>query len=352
VSAGGGPPGGLRRWAAAAAAIFLAGWLLGIAGLPSSYLFGALVAGLAIALWRPGAIEVPPLAFRAAQAVTGVALGAYLRSDALEAAAEAWVAVTLVSVATLVLSLACGDLLARFTSLDRPTAALGMVAGGASGIVAMASELRADDRLVAFMQYLRVLIVVAATPLLMTLAFPGHHAGSPDDGAALLGDVEGWALTIVLAPVGVVVARYTRLPAGVMLGPMLVAGAVGLSLPDGFAVPPVLREVAFAGIGLQVGLRFTLATVREVGSLLVPVLACIAGLMAACFGLAVVLDLTTSATLLDAYLATTPGGLYAVLAAAFGSGADTTFVLAVQTLRVLVMVLLAPALVRALVRLG
>ncbi len=71
--------------------------------------------------------------------------------------------------------------------------------------------------------------------------------------------------------------------------------------------------------------------------------------MVACFGLAVVLDLTTSATLLDAYLATTPGGLYAVLAAAFGSGADTTFVLAVQTLRVLVMVLLAPAVVRVLV---
>jgi uncharacterized membrane protein AbrB (regulator of aidB expression) len=74
--------------------------------------------------------------------------------------------------------------------------------------------------------------------------------------------------------------------------------------------------------------------------------------MVACFGLAVVLDLTTSATLLDAYLATTPGGLYAVLAAAFGSGADTTFVLAVQTLRVLVMVLLAPVVVRLLVRRG
>ena len=342
----------MRQWTGAFAAILLAGWLIDAAGLPSSYLFGALLVGLAIALRWPGRLDVPPLAFRGAQAVTGVALGAYLRSDALEAAANAWVAVTLVSIATLVLSLACGDALARFTSLDRPTAALGMVAGGASGIVAMAAELRADDRLVAFMQYLRVLVVVVATPLLMGLAFPGHHAGTPDDGVGVLGDLEGWALTIVLAPVGLAVARYARLPAGAMLGPMLVAGAVGLSLPDGFAVPPLLRETAFAGVGLQVGLRFTLATVREVGSLLAPVLACIVGLMVACFGLAVVLDLTTSASLLDAYLATTPGGLYAVLASAFGSGADTTFVLAVQTLRVLVMVLLAPAVVRLLVRVG
>jgi uncharacterized protein len=337
-------------WACAFAGTFALGWAFGVAGLPSSYLFGALVVGLTVALVRPGSLVVAPIAFRASQALTGVALGAYLQSDALQAAADAWLAVTLVSIATLVLSLACGVVLARVTSLDRPTAALGMVAGGASGIVAMASELRADDRLVAFMQYLRVLVVVVATPLLMALAFPGHHAGSPDEGAGLLGDAEGWALSIVLAPAGVVVARYTRLPAGALLGPMLVAGAVGLSLPDGFAVPPVVREVAFAGIGLQVGLRFTLSTVREIGSLIVPVLACIVGLMVTCFGLAVVLDIATSATLLDAYLATTPGGLYAVLAAAFGSGADTTFVLAVQTLRVLVMVLLAPVVVRLLLR--
>ena len=48
----------------------------------------------------------------------------------------------------------------------------------------------------------------------------------------------------------------------------------------------------------------------------------------------------------------TPGGLYAVLPLAFGSGADATFVLAVQGLRVLVMVLAAPAVVRLLLRTG
>jgi uncharacterized protein len=68
--------------------------------------------------------------------------------------------------------------------------------------------------------------------------------------------------------------------------------------------------------------------------------------MLACFGLAVLLAATSPATLLDAYLATTPGGLFAVVAAAFGTGADTTFIVAVQTIRLLVMVLLAPLTVR------
>ena len=89
---------------------------------------------------------------------------------------------------------------------------------------------------------------------------------------------------------------------------------------------------------------------RQVGRLLVPVLLCDRG---AGRGLlrpgrrAGGHDADVS--LLDAYLATTPGGLYAVLAVALGAGANTTFIVAVQGLRVLVMVLLAPVAVKRLV---
>ena len=132
---------------------------------------------------------------------------------------------------------------------------------------------------------------------------------------------------------------------------MILTGALVLAGPlEGFAVPDLLGQTAFALIGLQVGLRFTPATVRLLGRLTVPVLLSIAGLLVSCFGLAVLLDLTTSATLLDSYLATTPGGLYAVLAVAYGSGADTTFIVAVQSLRVVAMVLLAPLAVRWMLR--
>ena len=64
------------------------------------------------------------------------------------------------------------------------------------------------------------------------------------------------------------------------------------------------------------------------------------------FGPAVLLHLATDVSLRDTYLATTPGGIYAVLAVAFGAGADTTFILGVQGLRLLVVVLLAPLAVR------
>jgi membrane AbrB-like protein len=223
-----------------------------------------------------------------------------------------------------------------------------MVAGGASGIVAMADDLGADDRLVAFMQYLRVLVVVLLTPAVAAVT-GGHAAAAGGPSAPAFGDLEGWLLTLVVAPAGVVAGRRLKLPS--LIGPMVIAGALTLA-GAGFAVPPALREVAFALIGLMVGLRFTVATLRQVGGLVVPVLLSLVALLVACFGLAVVLELTTSVSLRDAYFATTPGGLYAVLAIAVGAGADTTFILAVQALRVFVMILLAPLAVRRVVAAG
>jgi membrane AbrB-like protein len=326
------------------------GWTLGRTGLPSEYLFAALLVGLVVALGKDGRVTLPPLAFITGQAVTGVALGAYVRSSSLEALGHSWLPVTLVSLATLAASVSAGLVLSRTTFVDKPTGALGMVAGGASGIVAMADELGADDRLVAFMQYLRVLVVVLLTPLLIALLFPGHHAGQAGvPGTPTVGNGRGWLLAIGLALAGTLIARVAHVTAGTLLGPMIVAAIVVMAVPGGqFTVPPLLAQSAFALIGLQVGLRFTADTVRALGRLLLPVLGCILGMLAASFVLAVVLDLTTSVSLLDAYLATTPGGLYAVLAVAFGSGANTTFILAVQALRLFVMVLLAPVVVRRL----
>jgi uncharacterized membrane protein AbrB (regulator of aidB expression) len=46
----------------------------------------------------------------------------------------------------------------------------------------------------------------------------------------------------------------------------------------------------------------------------------------------------------DCYLATTPGGLYAIIAAALESGGDGAFVSSAQVLRLFVMLLTVPVL--------
>src|SRR4051794_41513627 len=146
-----------------------------------------MLVGLAFALLAPGRFELPRGGFQVGQAVTGVAIGTFLQSSTLTGLGSRWIAVALVSVATLAVTIAAGLLLARMTRLDRPTASLGMVAGGASGIVAMADELGGDDRLVAFMQYPRGLGVTLLTPLLGPIAFGAHAGGGGQGGGAGVG---------------------------------------------------------------------------------------------------------------------------------------------------------------------
>ena len=111
-----------------------------------------------------------------------------------------------------------------------------MIAGGASGIVGMARDLGGDDRLVAFMQYLRVLIVVLATPLLVTVFGGGEGIGAvPDEDP--LATPRDWLITAAVAPVAALAARSARVPAGTLLGPMVVAGALTLAGVS-FVVPP------------------------------------------------------------------------------------------------------------------
>jgi membrane AbrB-like protein len=339
-------------WVGLALAVWAAAWALGRAGVPADQLFAALLIGLAAALAGFEA-ELPRLAFPVAQAVTGVVIGTYLHTSVLTALGTKWIPVILVSLATLGVTTVSGIALGRFTATDRVTASLGTVAGGASGIVAMAGDLGGDDRLVAFMQYLRVLLVVLLTPLLAGAAFGAHGgggAGTPDAG--LLTPAGGWLLVALAAPLGVLAGRAAHLAAPALLGPLSLAAIVSLTGLTHATPPTLLRDVAFAVIGLQIGLRFTRAQIRAAGRLLPAVLASIAFLVAACLGLGLLLSATAGVSKLDGYLATTPGGLYAVLPLAVGSGANSTFVLAVQALRVFIMILAAPAVVRWLMRRG
>jgi uncharacterized protein len=340
-------PGTLKRWPALAVATALLAAAAGAAGVPSAALFAALLTGLVWAL-AIGDMAPPRRAVLPAQAVIGAALGSYFELEPLTELGGRWLPVAAVVAGTLAVSLLAGLAVAAVSGLDRPTALLGLVAGGASGIVAMSDELGADARLVAVMQYARVLVVVLLAPLLTAFAFGDRGGGTEPEEAGLAADL---AYTLVACTVGVLVARRLRAPAAGLLGPVVVGAALTAGgVLDGAGVPGLVQELAFAVIGVQVGLRFTPETVRRAGRLLPVVIAAVVAMVAACAALAVPLAALADVRFADAYLATTPGGIYAVLATAVGSGADTTFVTAVQVLRMLIMVLAAPPLVRVLAR--
>jgi len=255
----------ILRWLGIALATFAATIAMGAVGLPTPALFAALLIGITyalIAVRRP--LDVPSSGITIGQALIGVALGAELDASTLRAVASNWFGVSAVTLATLALSLGVGIGIARLTGISQATGTLGLIAGGASGIVAMADELGADSRLVAFMQYVRVLVVVLVAPLVAYILLAHGESGVPQTEPIGTGLVADLAFTGGCALAGALVARRLRVTAGTLLCPLAVAAILSVSGIAGDAsVPALAQSLAFALIGLQVGLRFTVATISR-----------------------------------------------------------------------------------------
>ncbi|MCV7154597.1 AbrB family transcriptional regulator [Mycolicibacterium pyrenivorans] len=340
------------RWAGLLAATAAVTVPLTLIGVPSAALFAALVVGIALALLTLGPAGVPRKVGVGAQGVLGVYIGTMVHQDALAALGGDWPVVVGIAVATLVLSVIAGALLGLHRDVTPLTGSLSLVAGGASGLVAIARELGGDDRVVAVVQYLRVALITASMPVVVTLIYhadKSHGATNPAQNVSA-----PWYLSIgmlvALVLVGATVGRWIRLPGAGLLGPLALTVVLEISgLSFGLSVPVLLVQAGYMLIGWQAGLAFTRDSLRAVGRLLPAAVGLIVVLGVATAGLGVLLAHVTGLTPLEGYLATSPGGVYAVLATAVETGSNVTFIIAAQVVRILLMLFAAPLLARAVV---
>lgn len=340
----------VMRWIGLIGLTAAATLALSSVGIPSAALFAGLVvaAGLALAgrapLPRGDRPPMPRTFGLAAQGVLGVYIGTLISPDTLSGLGSHWPAVVAVSFATLALSVIGGALLGLHRNVDSLTGSLALVAGGASGLVALTRELGGDERVVAVIQYLRVAIITMSMPLVAIFVFGKSVSGGGGEFAGNTGN-QWWGLLMlaVCMIAGYSLGYLARLPAAGLLGPLIfsVAGQL-LVITTSAAVPVLLVQLAYAAIGWQAGLGFTRSSLIAIGKLLPPATALIVAIAAACAGIGALLSMWTGESMFDSYLATTPGGIYAVLATASATGGNIAFIVAAQMLRVLLMLLIAP----------
>ena len=213
----------------------------------------------------------------------------------------------------------------------------------------MAAAHGADLRLVAFMQYLRV-VFVALTATLVARFWVGTHG----DPVAMIWfpalDWRSFLETLALAVGGGFLGRRFKIPAGSLLVP-LVAGALlhGSGLMQ-IELPPWLLAPSYALIGWNIGLSFTPTILTHVARAFPRVAAASVVQIAICAGLAVLRNRLAGIDPLSAYLATSPGGADSVAIIAASSKVDIPFVMAMQTGRLILVILISPSLARFLVR--
>lgn len=310
---------------------------------PAALMLGPMLAAI-LAASVHGRVHVPRILFILAQGVIGCMIARVIQSSIIGEMIEDW-PLFLVSVFSVIAaSAALGWLLARWRVLPGSTAVWGAFPGAATAMVLMAEAYNADVRLVAFMQYLRVVCVAStASAVARIWGLAGHRpAISWFAPIAPMPFTE----TLILAGPGALAAHLMRIPAGPLLLPLVVGAILQDTKLMVIDLPPWLLAISYAAIGWSIGLRFTRPILVYAARSFPRILLSIIVLIAICVLFSVVLARAARVDPMTAYLAMSPGGADSVAIIAASSKVDVSFVMALQTARFLVVLLIGPSLAR------
>jgi membrane AbrB-like protein len=333
-----------------------AGFVAQLVRLPGAWLIGPMVVGIGAGV-TGRQLRFPRPVVLAAQGIVGTLVAGGFDPAALPKILANWPAVVVAVGGTLAASALVGIGLARMSNVDRATTALGTLPGGAQAMIALSVALGADVRAVATMQYVRIVLAVLSASLIGRVSLALSGAVPPSSLAAVTGApptaasvVTTYATTALIAGVGVLLGGWLRIPAGVVIGP-LVLGVLARSLELVHpAWPTGVPEAAYVVLGLYVGVMFDRVAIRNIRGQLPAMILSILVLIAICGCLGALLAFWTGASLVTGVLATTPGGLDSVTAIALTSGADVSLMLSVQMVRLFAVVLVGPPMARWLLR--
>ena len=321
-------------------------WILTQIALPAALLLGPALAAVLVAL-NGAELRLPRQSFLAAQAAIGCLVARTLSPAILTTLLESgWLLLLVVSTTVLAGALV-GWVQMRLAVLPGSTAAWGSSPGGAAAMVVMSGDYGADIRLVAFMQYLRVIMVVATAGAVARFLgaglAPAALADIPTAPTAVL-------VTFAVGGAGILAGRVLRLPAGALLGPMLLGAGLHAAGLVELALPHWLLAGAYMAIGWTIGLGFTHEIITHALHALPRLFLSSLLLIGLCALSAWGLTWALAIDPLTASLATSPGGLDSMAIIALDAHADIPFVLAVQSLRLFVVILTGPAIARLLTK--
>jgi membrane AbrB-like protein len=247
---------------------------------------------------------------------------------------------------TLLASAALGLAISRLRILKGTTAVWGLLPGAASVMILMADAYGADVRLVAFMQYLRVVFVVITASLVARFwvhipagAVPAIDWFPPVAWLSFGG-------TVLIVAVSFLAARMSKFPAAVLIAAMVIGGVLHTNGYAAIELPPWFLAAGYAFLGWSTGLRFTREVLAAAARALPQCIFSIAVMILFCAGVAAVLVHSLGIDPLTAYLATSPGGVDSVAIIAASTKVDMPFVMALQTARFVLILFAGPPLSR------
>jgi uncharacterized protein len=291
--------------------------------LPGGLISGAMIAvGIAAIAGRP--LSMPPILTQTVLVLLGISLGSLVSQQLLHHVGAYPLTIALLALATFCSTFGSSVYLQRVHGWDQTSAFLAGSPGALSQITMLAIEKGADVPAIAVVQTMRVIILTAALPLLLTVT--GIASSSPPATAVAIASPLELAALIAVSVAAALLLRLTKFPASWMFGAMIGSSVLhGTGLVEG-GLPPSLRGVALVGIGALIGSRFARMNARVLLSHVNAALGSFAVAIAISAIFVAVIALTTHVRFADVIVAFAPGAMDAMLALALTLHIDPIFV--------------------------
>src|SRR5665213_1804790 len=208
------------------------------AHLPGGLISGAMIAvGVAAIAGRP--LVMSPILTQTVLVLLGISLGSLASQELLQHVSAYPLSIGLLALATFCSTLGSSLYLQRVHGWDRTSAFLAGSPGALSQITLLAAERGADVPAIAVVQTMRVIILTAALPMLLTIT--GIAPASPAATAVVVASPIGLAELVAAAIAVALLLRWINFPASWMFGAMIGSSLLhGAGLVEG-TLPPWVR---------------------------------------------------------------------------------------------------------------
>ena len=220
------------------------------------------------------------------------------------------------------------------------TAMTACVPGGFSTMLVIAKEYGGDERVVAVVQVMRVVVVVAVISL--TVRAGGKMPLEADLAAVIEAYPKGWIDAYLILLGGILIGLIVRIPIIFMVAPMILTGIWQYYSEAKFVLPPEPLSMALVILGSAIGVRFN---VFRSGRMLILVLAGLGlgfFLVSTSLATAWVLSMILDFPFFPILLAVSPGGISEINLIALANNIEPAFVSMHHMIRLIYVFLLVP----------
>ena len=328
------------------------GLLFAWAHLPLPWMMGAMVA-TTVASVAGANIRIDFRLRTVMIAILGIMLGSAFQPSLIDQIGEWTITIAGLLVYAIVACGLCTWYFRKAAGYDAVTSYFASSPGGLNEMVIVGREMGGDDRVIALTHSARILLVVMTLPFLFRL-FTDYTppAGLLPSGGSIDMQALDWVMLAGCGIVGAFVAKRLKIPAAVLIGPMLLSAAVHVTGTTQATPPGILVAIAQVVMGSGIGCRFAGTAVRDIVKIVgvsigSTVILLVLGVL---FGLA--LEQITDVPWFVLVLAYAPGGLAEMSLVALALGRDVAFVATHHIFRIGFIVILAPLAFRLMRRTG